>query len=85
MIASYCMLTSTVHNNAYLDVPMQLQGLYSKRTIIEDDVWIGWNSIVLPGVKIGRGAIIGACSVVTKDVAPFMVAAGNPAKIIKAR
>jgi acetyltransferase-like isoleucine patch superfamily enzyme len=85
MIAPYCMLTSTVHNNADLDMPMQVQGLSSKMTIIEDDVWIGWNSIILPGVKIGRGAIIAASSVVTKDVAPFMVAAGNPARIIKAR
>lgn len=51
--------------------------------VIEDDVWIGMNVIVLKGVTIGRGAIIGAGSVVTKDVPAWTVVAGNPAVIIK--
>ncbi|PZO38699.1 MAG: acyltransferase [Pseudanabaena frigida] len=51
--------------------------------VIEDDVWIGFNSTVLKGVKIGRGSIIAACSVVTKDIPPNVVVAGNPSKIIK--
>ncbi|MCJ1368869.1 hypothetical protein MMC20_000076 [Loxospora ochrophaea] len=50
---------------------------------IEEDVWIGGNAIFLPGVRIGRGATVGAGSVVTKDVPPFSVAAGNPARIIR--
>lgn len=50
---------------------------------IEDDVWIGFNSIILSGVKIGKGAIIGAGSVVREDVEPWTIVAGNPAKIIK--
>ena len=50
---------------------------------IEDDAWIGCNCIVLPGVTIGRGAIVGAGSVVTKDVAPGVVVAGNPARPIR--
>jgi acetyltransferase-like isoleucine patch superfamily enzyme len=49
---------------------------------IEDDVWIGFNSIILKGVKIGRGAIIGAGSVVTKDVEPWTVNVGNPLRCI---
>ena len=53
--------------------------------IIEDDVWIGVNSIILSGVKIGRGAVIGAGSVVSKDIPPYAIACGNPAKIIKYR
>ena len=52
---------------------------------IKDYVWIGSHVIVLPGVTIGEGAIIGAGSVVTKDVPPLGVACGNPAKIIKYR
>lgn len=51
--------------------------------IIEDDVWIGMNCIILKGVTIGRGAVIGAGSVVTHDIPPFTLAAGNPAKEIR--
>lgn len=53
--------------------------------IIEDGVWIGSNSVILSGVKIGRGAIIGAGSVVLKDIPAYAIAAGNPAKVIKYR
>jgi virginiamycin A acetyltransferase len=53
--------------------------------IIEDDVWIGSNSIILSGVRIGRGAIIGAGSVVTKDVERYSVVAGNPSKVLRKR
>ena len=54
-------------------------------TIIGNDVWIGQNSTILPGVKIGDGAIIGTKSVVGSDVEPYSIAAGNPAKIIRKR
>ncbi|MDP2143181.1 MAG: acyltransferase [Gallionella sp.] len=50
---------------------------------IGDDVWIGAGAILLRGVKIGTGAIIGAGSVVTHDVAPFSIVAGNPARVIR--
>lgn len=52
---------------------------------IEDDVWIGANSVILPGVVIGEGAVIGAGSVVTKDIPPYAIVVGNPARIIKSR
>jgi len=55
----------------------------SKPVVIEDNVWIGANSVILPGVKIGRGSVISANSVVTKDVPQMVVAGGNPAIIIK--
>lgn len=58
-------------------------GLNEKDIIIKDDVWIGFNAIILKGVTIGEGAIVGAGSVVTKDVAPFTVVGGNPARVIK--
>ncbi|KAH7466000.1 hypothetical protein PRIC1_014771 [Phytophthora ramorum] len=54
-----------------------------KPITIEDDAWIGGNVVIVPGVHIGRGAVIGAGSVVTKDVPPMCVYAGNPAKFIK--
>jgi acetyltransferase-like isoleucine patch superfamily enzyme len=58
--------------------------LYSKGSVtIEDNVWIGDKVTILPNVRIGEGSVIGANSVVTKDIPPFCVAAGNPAKIIR--
>ena len=57
--------------------------MVSSPIIVEDDVWLGFNSTILKGVKVGRGAIIAACSVVTKDIPSFCIAAGNPAKVIR--
>lgn len=54
-------------------------------TVIENDVWIGDNSILLPGITVGTGAVIGAGAIVTKDVPPYTIVAGNPAKIIRKR
>lgn len=54
-------------------------------TVIGNDVWIGQNAVILPGVRIGDGAIIGANSVVGRDVAPYTIAAGNPAGVIRKR
>ena len=48
--------------------------------LIEDDVWIGFNAAILKGVTIGQGAIVGACSVVTKDVPAYAIVVGNPAR-----
>jgi acetyltransferase-like isoleucine patch superfamily enzyme len=54
-----------------------------KEIWIEDDVWIGEGATVLKGVRIGKGAVVGANAVVTKDVPPFVVVVGNPAKVVK--
>jgi acetyltransferase-like isoleucine patch superfamily enzyme len=54
-----------------------------QKVVIEDRVWIGFNAILLKGITIGEGAIVGAGSVVTKDVPPFTIVAGNPAKVIR--
>lgn len=61
------------------------QGKTSKGVRIEDDVWIGSHVIILDGVVIGRGSVIGAGSVVTRDIPPYSVAVGIPAKVIKER
>ena len=54
-------------------------------TIVESDAWIGQNATIISGVKIGRGAVVGAGSVVTKDVSPYTVVGGVPAKFISRR
>ena len=63
--------------------PDNRSATYGRPIVIEDKAWIGINSTILPGVCIGYGAIVGAGSVVTKDVPPMTVVAGNPAKFIK--
>jgi virginiamycin A acetyltransferase len=54
-------------------------------TVIGNDVWIGYGAVIMPGIKIGDGAIIASCSVVTKDVEPYTIVGGNPAKLIRNR
>jgi acetyltransferase-like isoleucine patch superfamily enzyme len=65
--------------------PMLEQGVKFSNVIIEDDVWIGYGVTILPGVRIGKGSVLGARAVVTKDVKPYSVFGGIPAKIIKER
>ena len=74
------------HCHQRTDIPMIMQGYEAeKKVAIHDDVWIGARVIILPGVTIGRGCIIGAGSIVTKDIPEYSIAAGNPAKVIKSR
>lgn len=72
-------LSSQIRDSDY-----QWKGIDSKVTI-EDDVWVGYGAIIVSGVKIGRGSIIAAGSVVTKDIEPYSIVGGNPAKFIKFR
>lgn len=65
--------------------PIFHAGHTNQPVTIEHDAWLGANVIVLPGRTIGEGAVVGAGSVVTKDVPPFAVVGGNPAKLIKMR
>lgn len=86
MIAPGVVLLDRQHNFCRTDIPMTQQGDTSRQlTVIADDVWIGQNVIVMPGITIGTGVIIGAGSVVTKDIPDWSVAAGVPAKIIRYR
>ncbi|MGN6163039.1 MAG: acyltransferase, partial [Flavisolibacter sp.] len=72
-------------NHGYSDATKNssVQPLIIKETIIEDEAHIGANSVVLAGVRIGRRSQIGAGSVVTKDIPPFSIALGNPARVVK--
>ena len=75
-------------NHAFnrIDIPMQKQGYDNVRpVVIGDDVWLGRRVIILPGVKIGEGCVIGAGAIVAKDIPPYSVVVGNPAKIVKVR
>jgi len=54
-------------------------------TVVGHDVWLGYRAVVMPGVTIGHGAVVAACSVVTSDVPPYAISGGNPAKVIRRR
>lgn len=58
---------------------------YKGDTVVGNDVWIGYGATIMPGINIGNGAIIGSMAVVTKDVPPYAIVGGNPAKIIRTR
>lgn len=86
MIAPNCVIASGTHNFKQRDKPMRFSGSYTKGPIkIGNDVWIGANCTILDGITICNGAVIGAGSVVNKDVKPYNIVAGVPAKIIGTR
>jgi len=85
MMAPEVIILTLGHRHDNIEAPMCSQGGYATKVTIEDDVWIGIRAIVLPGVKIGKGSIVGAGAVVTKDVLPYSVVGGVPAKVIKMR
>lgn len=79
------MIHTANHRTDDPDTPLAHQGWESRPVRIGRDAWVGMACVVLPGVTIGEGAIVGAGSVVVKDVEPFTVVAGSPAKFIKRR
>lgn len=78
-------ITVTALNHNFEDVTRRIdeQGISTKPVTIGDDVWIGANAVILPGVTIGRHVVVAAGAVVTKDVPSFSLVAGVPAKVIK--
>jgi len=86
-IGDYCLIgggsliCGVNHGLARLDLPMRHQPAEAGRIVIEDDVWLGMGVVVLPGVRIGRGAVIGAGSVVTRDIPGYSIAMGSPCTV----
>ncbi|MDW8247511.1 MAG: acyltransferase [Sandaracinaceae bacterium] len=76
---------TSYHEEDHLDIPVLEAPLVFKKVVIEDEADIGVGAIVLPGVQVGRGAIVGAGAVVTRDVPPYAIVAGNPARLLRYR
>ena len=86
MMGPEVIILTSNHRFDRLDVPMIDQGNSSPEpVVIGDDVWIGTRVVILPGVTVGRGSILGAGAIVTRDVPEYAIAAGNPAKVIRYR
>jgi virginiamycin A acetyltransferase len=68
-----------------MNAPDPSQMPFKGDTVIGNDVWIGQNAVILPGVHIGDGAIVGANSVVGSDIDPYTIVVGNPAKVLRKR
>lgn len=84
LIASDVVIVSHNHGtNPELEIPYSNQPLNCQPIKIENGVWIGEKVVVLPGVTIGEKSIVGAGAIVTKDIPPYCIAVGNPAKVIK--
>jgi acetyltransferase-like isoleucine patch superfamily enzyme len=84
-IASHSTIVASSHVFASTDTPIVTQGVTAAGITIDDDVWIGAGCRILDGVHIGRGAIIAAGAVVNRDVAPYTVVGGVPARVLKHR
>ncbi|WP_165864118.1 glycosyltransferase [Capsulimonas corticalis] len=85
MIGAYSYIISASHRFDRRDTPIREQGYSGAPIVIEEDVWIGTHVTILPGVTIGRGAIVGAGSMVNKDIPPYEIWGGVPARFIKER
>ena len=85
MIGHGTKLISAGHNIPAKKGQMRFSGAFLDEIIIENDVWIGTQVVILPGVRIGEGAIVAAGAVVTKEVRPFSIVGGVPAKLIRMR
>lgn len=82
-IAQGVVISGLNHNYEDPAVRIISQGVSTSPIIIEDDVWIGANSVILAGVNVGRHSVVAAGSVVTRSVLPFTIVAGNPARVVK--
>lgn len=86
MMGPEVMIIGQNHDFSEVSRPMMFQGYKEiSEVVIEDDVWIGARVIILPGVRVGKGSIIGTGAVVTKDITPYSICGGNPARVIRSR
>lgn len=85
LIGTNVVISSGMHNYMNKDIPITLQPISPKSITIEDDVWIGANAVILPGVTLRKGTVVGAGAVVTRSTESYTVVAGVPAQMIKKR
>jgi acetyltransferase-like isoleucine patch superfamily enzyme len=78
-------IITSYHTEEGIDVPILFSRIEMEAVVIEDDCDLGVGAIILPGVTVGRGAQVGAGSVVTSDIAPYSVVAGVPARLLRMR
>jgi len=83
MFAQNIVVSGLNHGYRDINLPPSLQPVETKPIVIEDNVWIGANSVITAGVTVGKHCVIAAGSVVTKSIPPYSVAGGNPAKILR--
>ena len=76
-------ITALNHNFDDSEKRIDQQGISTKEVVLEDDIWVGANAVILPGVTIGEHAVVAAGAIVTKDVPPHSLVAGVPAKVIR--
>lgn len=82
-LAQNVVLSGLNHNYKDISLPISEQGVTTSPIVVMDETWIGSNSVILPGVTIGKHCVIAAGSVVTKSISDYCIAAGNPAHILK--
>jgi len=85
MIAPNVTITSVQHPTGDVTIPMYQQKRLYEEIVIDDDVYIGSNVVVIPGVRIGQGSVVAAGATVIENVEPFKIVAGTPAKVVKER
>ena len=83
ILAQHIVISGLNHGYQDIHIPISQQPCTVKPIVIEDACWIGANSVITAGVRIGKHAVVAAGSVVTKEVPPYSVVAGNPARVIK--
>lgn len=83
ILAQNIVISGLNHVYSNIDVPIYLQGETTANIIIEDDCWIGANVVITAGVTIGKHSVVAGGAVVTKNISPYSVAVGNPARVIK--
>lgn len=83
ILAQNIVMSGLNHNYTNINIPIYLQGETVATITIEDDCWIGANAVITAGVNIGKHSVVAGGAVVTKNIPPYCVAVGNPARVIK--
>jgi len=83
IVAQHVVISGMNHSYEALDRPIRQQPPTARAIVLEDECWIGANAVITAGVRIGKHAVVAAGSVVTKDVPPYSVVAGNPARLLR--